>query len=161
MKRLAVYPGSFDPPTLGHVDLIERASALFDELVVAVGINRAKEGFLSLDQRLEALHCCSAHLPNVRVDHFEGLLIDYVKATDCRVIVRGLRAVSDFDYEFRIAMANRKMAPDVETFFLMTREEHSFLASSVVREVATLGGDYHTFVPEKVAQIIEKHLRQS
>ncbi len=158
MVRRAIYPGSFDPPTLGHMDILERAARMFDELIVAVGKNSEKEGFLSPEERVDGLKQCVEHLPNVRVESFDGLLVEFAKQQDCEVLVRGLRAISDFEYEFRVAMANRRLAANVETLFLMTRDEYSFLASSVVREVAALGGDYRTFVPPPVAEIIDKKL---
>jgi pantetheine-phosphate adenylyltransferase len=156
--RLAIYPGSFDPPTLGHLDLVERAARLFDRVVVAVGSNPAKVPFLTVEDRLEALRACIVGLGNVEADRFDGLLIDYVRSRGARSVVRGLRATSDFDYEFQIAMANRQLAPEIETVFLMTNWEHSFLSSSVVREVALLGGDYTIFVHPAVASVIERRL---
>ncbi len=161
MRRLAIYPGSFDPPTLGHLDVIERAAGLFDKLIVALGVNTSKQSFLDLHDRLESLRECTAHLENVVVEPFEGLLVNYAQRRQCRVVVRGLRAVSDFENEFRIAMANRRLAPQIETIFLLTRDEYSFLASSVVKEVAIIGGDYTGFVPTPVAQRIAKKLAAS
>ena len=158
MRRLAIYPGSFDPPTLGHLDVVSRAAELFDELIVAVGRNSEKPPFLSVEDRLEALQECTASIPNVRVESFQGLLVDYARSRDCRCLVRGLRAISDYDYEFRVTLANRAMAPEIETIFLITKEEHSFLASSVVREVARLGGRYEGFVPTPVVEKIRKAL---
>lgn len=152
--RIGVYPGSFDPPTLGHLDIIERASKLVDKLIVAIGVNSQKTPFLPVDVRLDALRECTQSLGNVEVATFDGLLVNFAKSRESRVLIRGLRAVSDFDYEFRIAMANRSLAPEVETIFLIARDEYSFLASSVVREVATLGGDYAQFVPPSVAEKI-------
>jgi pantetheine-phosphate adenylyltransferase len=157
MGLRAIYPGSFDPPTLGHMDVIERASTMFDELVVAVGVNGEKSPFLPAEDRIAALAECARPMKNVRVTQFDGLLVEFARQNDCPVIVRGLRAVSDFEYEFRVAMANRRLAPEVETLFLMTRAEHSFLASSVVREVARAGGDYSVFVPGPVAKRIRAH----
>lgn len=154
MLRLAVYPGSFDPPTLGHLDVIERASKLFDHLIVAAGVNSAKEPFLSTEERLEALRQSVAHLSNVEIDAFGGLLIDYVRQREARAIVRGLRATADFEYEFQMAMVNRRLAGEIETVFLVTKWEHSYLSSSIVREVALLGGDYHGLVPEAVSRIV-------
>ncbi len=154
MLRLAVYPGSFDPPTLGHLDVIERASKLFDHLIVAAGVNSAKEPFLSTEERLEALRQSVAHLSNVEIDAFGGLLIDYVLQREARAIVRGLRATADFEYEFQMAMVNRRLAGEIETVFLVTKWEHSYLSSSIVREVALLGGDYHGLVPEAVSRIV-------
>lgn len=158
MRRLAIYPGSFDPPTLGHLDLVERASRLFDRVIVAVGRNEAKSPFLTVAEREEALRACTAHLANVEVDAFDGLLVQYAGAKGAGAVVRGLRATSDFDYEFQIAMANRRLAPEIETVFLMTKWEHSFLSSSVVREVARYGGDYRQFVPEAIHGLLEQKL---
>lgn len=152
--RRALYPGSFDPLTFGHLDIIERAADVFDELIVAIGVNSEKSPFLSVEDRLDLLKSCTSGLKNVSVSTFSGLLVDYAHTVDCQILVRGLRAVSDFEYEFRVSMANRKLAPDVETLFLMTRDEHSFLASSVVREVAKFGGDVTPFVPQIVAERI-------
>jgi pantetheine-phosphate adenylyltransferase len=161
MPRLAIYPGSFDPPTLGHIDVVERASGLFDELIVSVGVNSSKRPLLSTEQRMAALRESTSHLPNVKVESFSGLLIDYVKRAGALVIVRGLRATSDFEYEFQMAMVNRRLEHEVETVFLMTKWEHSYLSSSIVREVATLGGDYNGLVPEPVAEIMRAALASS
>jgi pantetheine-phosphate adenylyltransferase len=136
------------------VDIVERAAQLCDELVVAVGVNSDKQPFLPPTERCEALRECLAHLPNVRVEVFSGLLVRFAKEQGCQFIVRGLRAISDFDYEFRVSLANRSLDPTIETVFLLTREEYSFLASSVVREVAALGGPIDGFVPEPVARRI-------
>lgn len=155
---MGVYPGSFDPPTYGHLDLIRRAAELVDTLVVGVGVNSAKTPFLSAEERLGALQECTRDLPNVEVELFQGLLVHYAQAKGANVIFRGLRAVSDYDYEFRIAMANRSLAPEIETALIIAKDEYSFLASSVVREVALLGGDYRQFVPAPVAQLIAKKL---
>lgn len=154
--RRAIYPGSFDPPTLGHLDIVERAAGLVDELIVAIGVNSDKTPFLPVNDRVDLLRTCSSHLPNVSVSTFSGLLVDYAKSVDCHVLIRGLRAVSDFDYEFRVTMANRRLAPNIETLFLITRDEYSFLASSVVKEVARLGGDTRLFTPDVVAERIAK-----
>ena len=159
MTRLAIYPGSFDPPTLGHLDIITRAARMFDELVVAVGHNNEKNPFLDPIDRVAALRECVADMSNVKVESFSGLLVDFAKRKNCSILVRGMRAVSDFEYEFRVASANRKLAPDIESVFLTTRDEYSFLASSVVREIATLGGDYSPFVPEPVLQRIKTKLQ--
>lgn len=155
MSRLAIYPGSFDPPTLGHLDVIERAAHLFDEIIVAVGVNRAKNPLLTGEQRIQALRESTKHLANVRVGSFSGLLIDYVRSEGAQAIIRGLRATADFEYEFQMAMVNRRLDSRVETVFLMTKWEHSYLSSSIVREVALLGGDYEQLVPDPVAHIMK------
>ncbi|MBS1720400.1 MAG: pantetheine-phosphate adenylyltransferase [Armatimonadetes bacterium] len=159
MRRLAVYPGSFDPPTLGHLDVIERAARLFDEIIVAIGVNSSKRPLLDEASRIAALEACTSSFGNVRVDRFDGLLVDYVQAEGAKSIVRGLRATADFEYEFQMAMVNRRLAGDLETIFLMTKWEHSYLSSSIVREVAQLGGDYTGLVPAAVVPFIESALR--
>lgn len=158
VMKLAVYPGTFDPPTLGHLDVIERAANVFDEIVVAVGKNASKSPLLTLEERLEAIRRAVAGLPNVRVDRFSGLLVDYVQAVGAKAIVRGLRATSDFEYEFQMAMVNRRLSSEIETVFLMTRWDYSYLSSSIVKEVATLGGDFSQLVPVEVAPIIRAAL---
>jgi pantetheine-phosphate adenylyltransferase len=154
VNRLAIYPGSFDPPTLGHLDVIERASRLFDHLIVSIGVNSTKQPLLSLEKRSEAIRQSIAHLPNVEVDSFSGLLIEYAHKKGARSIVRGLRATSDFEYEFQMAMVNRRLSSEVDTVFLMTKWEYSYLSSSIVREVAQLGGDYTEMVPGPVARML-------
>jgi len=160
MRRLGIYPGSFDPPTLGHLDVIERAARLFDEVIVAVGINSSKKPLLTVEQRLEALRSSTAHLPKVRVGSFQGLLVDYAASQNAGAIVRGLRATADFEYEFQMAMVNRRLSDKLETVFLMTKWEHSYLSSSIVREVALLGGDYQGMVHPAVAEIVAKALSE-
>lgn len=160
MRRLAIYPGSFDPPTLGHLDVIERAGRLFDNLIVAVGANPSKKPMLTAEERIQALQASVAHLPNVQVAAFDGLLIDYAKKVDAKAFVRGLRATADFEYEFQMAMVNRRLAEDIETVFLMTKWEHSYLSSSIVREVAVLGGDYSEMVPQAAVEIIQEALKR-
>jgi pantetheine-phosphate adenylyltransferase len=156
MRSVAIYPGSFDPPTHGHMDVIERAARLFDELIVAVGVNSSKTPFLTADERMQVLRSSVAHLPNVQVDSFRGLLVQYAESKGAKAIVRGLRATSDFEYEFQMAMVNRRLTEEIETVFLMTKWEHSYLSSSIVREVAMLGGDITDMVPSSVAVVVEK-----
>lgn len=156
MRVVAIYPGTFDPPTKGHADIIERASKLFDNVIVAIGANSHKVPLLTVDERLEALTAICEPYQNVTVESFEGLLVAYAKEKGAKSIVRGLRAVADFDYEFQIAMVNRKLEPEVDSVFLMTRWEYSFLSSSVVREVALLKGDVSTMVPDQVLTILER-----
>lgn len=159
MRNLAIYPGSFDPPTLGHLDVIERAARLFDTLIVAVGVNSQKRPLLSVEDRMEALRQSTIHLPNVTVDGFSGLLVEYVQSQGAKSIVRGLRATADFEYEFQMAMVNRRLNPNIDTVFLMTKWEHSYLSSSIVREVAVLGGDYSGLVSPAVVPIIAAALQ--
>lgn len=158
MHRIAIYPGSFDPPTLGHLDVIERASRLFDRLIIGVGVNSAKTPLLSMEERVEALQASVAHLERVEVLPFHGLLIDFVRAQNAKAIVRGLRATADFDYEFQMAMVNRRLAEEIETVLLMTKWEHSYLSSSIVREVALFGGDFAGLVPPAVAERVTEAL---
>jgi pantetheine-phosphate adenylyltransferase len=154
--RRAVCPGSFDPVTNGHLDIVERAASLFDEVIVAVGVNPSKKRLFSADERLDMLRRAVGHLPNVTVDGFTGLLTTFCTERDTRVIVKGLRAVSDFDYELQMAQMNASLT-DVETVFVPTSPEWSFLASSLVKEVAAYGGDVSGLVPDFVnAALIER-----
>ncbi|MBU1486829.1 pantetheine-phosphate adenylyltransferase [bacterium] len=157
MKKIGVYPGSFDPLTLGHLDIIERALPLFDRLIVACGENLAKEPFFETRERVEMLKQVTASFSKVRVGSFSTLLADYVRKEKATTIVRGLRAVSDFEHEFQAAIINRKLAPEVETIFLMTKEEHLYLSSSIVKEIALLEGCIKGLVPEIIEErLIEK-----
>lgn len=158
MRTLAIYPGSFDPPTLGHLDVIERAAKLFDHLTVAVGENSSKQPLLPVSARVEALRLGSEHLGNVSVDSFRGLLVNYAQSIGAKSVVRGLRATADFEYEFQMAMVNRRLEPDIDSVFLMTRWEYSYLSSSIVREVALLGGDFRGMVPAAAIPCIESAL---
>jgi pantetheine-phosphate adenylyltransferase len=148
--RIAVYPGSFDPPTLGHIDIMKRASRLFDRLIVAVGRNSEKRALFTAEDRMQMLVEASVGLANVDVVSFDGLLVGLAKEHNARVIVRGLRATSDFENEFQMALTNRSLEPDIETVFLMTSAEHMFVSSSIVKEVASLGGDVSGMVPAGV-----------
>ncbi|MFM7182260.1 MAG: pantetheine-phosphate adenylyltransferase [Verrucomicrobiales bacterium] len=145
--RVALYPGSFDPVTYGHLDVIQRASRLFDRVIVAVAHNDAKTPLFTPEERLELIRESCGEIPNLTFAHFEGLLVDYVRVTGAIAVVRGLRAISDFEFEFQMALMNRKLEPAAETIFLMPREEYSYLSSRMVREVARLGGDVAQFVP--------------
>jgi pantetheine-phosphate adenylyltransferase len=160
MTRLAIYPGSFDPPTLGHLDVIERASRMFDRLIVAVGVNSSKRPLLNTELRLEALKLATAKIENVEIDSFSGLLVEYASSKGAKSIVRGLRATADFEYEFQMAMVNRRLSDEVDTVFLMTKWEHSYLSSSIVREVAHLGGDFSGMVPPEVADVMRRALHE-
>ncbi|MDI6756657.1 MAG: pantetheine-phosphate adenylyltransferase [Endomicrobiia bacterium] len=157
MKNTAVYPGSFDPPTNGHLDVIARASRLFPRLIVAVTDNQNKTPTHTLEERLLMLRGITKNIPGVSVEIFSGLLVNYLKKKNARVIIRGLRAVSDFEYEFQLALMNRKLSPSIETVFLMPDEKYVYLSSSMVNEVARLGGSVDCFVPPLVrAQVIKK-----
>jgi pantetheine-phosphate adenylyltransferase len=154
--RTAVYPGSFDPITNGHLDVIERAAKLFDRVIVAVIHNPEKAAHFSFKERLTMLKHSVPHCRNVAVDSFDGLLVDYVRQQQACAVVRGLRAVSDFDYEFQMALTNRRMAPEIETVFLMTDYRYSYLSSSFVKQIAGLGGDVTGLVPPAVAKRLKK-----
>ena len=156
MKR-AVCPGSFDPVTNGHLDVIERMSRIYDEVIVAVLINKSKKGLFTTEERMELLRESTASLPNVKVDSFHGLLVDFCRERDVRVMVKGLRAISDFDYELQMAQMNHSLA-QVETLFMPTNPLYSFLSSSLVKEVATYGGDVSGLVPEPVLRRLAEKL---
>lgn len=158
MKRTAVYPGTFDPLTLGHVDVIHRAARIFDRVILAVAAGSSPSGatLFSLKERLAMARRLAEATPNVVAEAFDGLLVDYVRQSGAHVIVRGLRAFSDFEYEFQMALTNRKMAPEVEVLFLMPRETCSYISSSMVREIAALGGDTSKFVPDFVQSALKR-----
>ncbi len=147
----AIYPGSFDPVTYGHIDIIKRAAKIFDELTVSVLKNSAKTPLFSVDERVNMLKEVCMDLPNVKVESYSGLLAEYAENNHIGVIIRGLRAVTDFEYELQIAQTNHKISPSVDTMFLTTSLEYSYLSSSIVREVAAYGGDIHHFVPDFIA----------
>lgn len=153
-----VYPGSFDPITAGHLDIIERASSLFDEVTVAVLVNSNKIPAFSTEQRIDFIKRSTPHLSNVKADSFSGLLVDYMNKQKANLVVRGLRAISDFEYEFQMAALNAKLSKNIETVFLMTDTNHSFLSSSIVRELAFYGGDLTGLVPEAIKNDIKKCL---
>ncbi len=156
----ALYPGSFDPVTYGHIDVIRRASALFDSLTVAVLNNGAKSPLFSVDERVNMLQGVCHDIPNVKVDSFSGLTADYVTLNGYNVIIRGLRAVTDFEYELQMAQTNRKLAPDADTVFLTTSLEYAYLSSTTVKEVAYFGGDISKFVPREVEELIFKKFKK-
>ena len=151
-----VYPGSFDPITSGHLDIIQRAAAMFEDVTVAVLINKNKKSTFSTKQRIDFIERSTAHLPGVKVDSFSGLLVDYMRAQGANVIIRGLRAISDFEYEFQIAAMNAKLADNVETIFMMTDTNHSFLSSSMVNELVSFGGDISGLVPGEIEDDVKK-----
>lgn len=148
----AVYPGSFDPVTLGHIDIIERTSQMFDRVVIGVLNNKSKSPLFSVEERVNMLKEVTADLPNVEVQAFEGLLIDFVRKNDARVIVRGLRAITDFEYELQMAQTNRVIAPEVDTVFLTTNLRYSYLSSSIVKEIAEFNGDISAFLHPAVEE---------
>ena len=153
MSLLAIYAGTFDPLTLGHLDLIERSAEMFDRVILAVAVHPPKNALFSVEERVAMMQEVVDGMPNVSVEFFEGLLIDYARARNCRLLIRGLRAYSDFEYEFQMALTNRKLAPEIETLFMMPKETHSYVSSSTVREIAELGGNTRDFVPAPVARL--------
>jgi pantetheine-phosphate adenylyltransferase len=157
--RRAIYPGSFDPVTNGHLDVIERARKLFDEVIVAVAHNDQKQPLFSLEQRLELLRATVGDSEGVKIQALPGLLVEFAVKQNAVAVVRGLRAVSDFEFEFQMALMNRKLEANVETIFLMPKEEYTYLSSRIVKEIARLGGDIAKFVPPLVAEAFAKKLR--
>jgi len=156
MKMIAVYPGSFDPITNGHIDIIERGLVIFDEVIVAIARNSEKKSLFTLKEREKMIHEIARGTKGLRVDIFDGLLVDYVKKVGAKAVIRGLRAVSDFEYEFQMAITNRKLGKDVETVFLMSSEKYSYLSSSIVKEIASYGGNISGMVPEVIAKALKK-----
>src|SRR5262245_19861008 len=155
MSTLAVYPGSFDPLTNGHVDIITRGARLFDRIVVAILVNAEKNPLFTMDERVEIARAVFKAHPNVEVDTFEGLLVDYMERRQAQVIVRGLRAISDFEFEFQMALMNRRLKPQIETVFMMPAEQYTYISSRLIKEVFSLGGRVEGLVPE----LVEKRLR--
>ena len=154
--KLAVYPGSFDPLTNGHVDIIERGTHLFDKIIVAILVNVEKSPLFTMQERVDIVRDVFKGRPNVEVDTFDGLLVDYVSKRRADVIVRGLRALSDFESEFQMALMNRRLSPDIETVFMMPAEQYTYISSRLIKEVFSLGGQVHGLVPE----IVEKRLKE-
>ncbi len=152
MKRLAIYPGSFDPVTNGHVDIVERGLALFDEIIIAILINPKKQSLFTVEERLELLGETFKQYPNVQMDSFDGLLVNYAKQKNAHAILRGMRAVSDFEYEFQMAIMNRRMNREIQTVFLMTGFRWIFTSSSIIKEVSRFGGDVADLVPAPVSE---------
>ncbi len=157
MVQTAVYPGSFDPISLGHLDIIERASLIFDKVIVAVLINPEKTGFFPIEERIEMIQLVTSHLPNVEVRGFSGLTVNFLKEVGARVIIRGLRVISDFDFELQMANANRAMEPEIETLMMMTSPRYSYLSSSLVRQVMHFGGKLEGFVPGPIIERLKKN----
>jgi pantetheine-phosphate adenylyltransferase len=158
-ERVAVYPGTFDPPTNGHLDLIERGSRIFSRLVVAVAVNPRKEPIFSPEERVEIIARHSRHLGNVEVTFFRGMVVDYVHQVGAGFLLRGLRTVSDFEYEFQMALTNRSFAPDVDTVFVMPSQEYAYLSSTLIKESVALGGKVSKFVPADVETLLRERLR--
>lgn len=160
-STVAVYPGSFDPVTYGHLDIIHRAAKVFDKLIVAVLNNTSKNALFTLEERMELLRKVTADLPNVEIDGFRDLMVNYMKARNVRLIVRGLRAVSDFEYELQMASTNHKLNPDVETFFMTSKPQFSYLSSSIVKEIAKFHGPVEDLVPAEVEEELRKKFPQT
>lgn len=160
MKRIAICPGSFDPVTLGHLDIISRASRMFDEVIVLVLSNPSKHPLFTTEERIDLLTQVTADFENVTVDTYGGLLAEYAKIRNASAIVKGLRAMSDFEYEFQMALMNKKLNPHTETIFLTTDLNNMYLSSSIVKQVAMFGGDISEFVPSKICRVVEKRLSQ-
>jgi pantetheine-phosphate adenylyltransferase len=156
--RTAIYPGSFDPLTNGHLDVIERAVKLFDRVVVAIARNESKHPLFTLEERMELVRPAIQDLPSVEADSFDGLLVHYVQRRSAQAVVRGLRAVSDFEFEFQLALMNRKLNENIETIFMMPKDTYTFLSSRMVKEIAQLGGDVHAFVPPHVRRALHRKL---
>lgn len=159
MKNIAVYAGTFDPITFGHVDVIERATRIFDQVIVAIAVSRQKEPLFSLEERVKLTQAVLSGMDSVVVKGFDSLLLDFAKAHQANVILRGLRAVADFDYEFQLASMNRYLNPSIETMFLMPAEKYMYISSSLVREISVLGGDVTGFVSPLVVQALQKKVR--
>jgi pantetheine-phosphate adenylyltransferase len=160
MNKKAIYAGTFDPMTLGHLDVVERAARIFPELIVAVTAVTGKNTLFSQEERVELVGKSVAGLPNVTVTLFDGLLVEYARKQGVGVLIRGLRAFSDFEYEFQMALTNRRLAPDIETLFLMPKQDYSFLSSTNVKQVASLGGDVSEFVPAAVLAALTRKLKR-
>ena len=159
--RTAIYPGSFDPLTNGHLDVIERAAKLFDRVIVAIAINESKNPFFTLAERRELVSRSIEPMKNVEADTFTGLLVDYVEQRSGQAIIRGLRAVSDFEFEFQLALMNRKLNERVETIFMVPKETYTFLSSRIVKEISRLGGDVSAFVPPHVKEALSRKLSKA
>lgn len=164
MSKLALYPGSFDPITYGHLDILERATKLFDKIILTIAVNNQKETVFDGDEREELVKRCLQDKPwagQVEVAQFTGLLVDFAKKREANVLIRGVRQISDFEYEFRMALTNRRLAPDIDTIFLMPNEQLTFISASLVKEVAYWNGDLSSFVPEVVAESLSQKLKKA
>jgi len=160
MNKKAIYAGTFDPMTLGHLDVVARAARIFPELTVAVTAVTGKTPLFTQEERVELVQAAVKDLPNVKVTLFDGLLVEYARLQGASVLIRGLRAFSDFEYEFQMALTNRRLAPDIETLFLMPKQDYSFLSSTNVKQVASLGGDVSEFVPSAVAKALSSRFKK-
>lgn len=156
--KIAIYPGSFDPITKGHLDVLKTGTEIFDKVIIAVSINAYKKGLLSIEERVMLIKECVKDLPNVEVDSFEGLTVDYAKQKGAKTLLRGLRAVSDFEFEMQLSQTNSAMSEDIKTIFLTTRPKYNFISSSSVKEIAMMGGDVSKFVPKVVCDYLQTKL---
>jgi len=161
MNNKAIYPGTFDPITLGHVNIAEKAAALFDEVIIGVADFTGKDTLFSIDERIILCQESVAHLSNVKVMSFAGLVVDFAKSQDCRIMIRGMRAVSDFEYELSLALTNKKIAPEIETLFLVPSLRYMYLSSSTMKQLAELGGDLSDFVAPSVITALKNKYKQS
>ena len=159
MKKIAICPGSFDPITYGHLDIIQRGAKVFDEVFVGVLHNSAKKSLFTLEERVNLIEEATAHIPNVKVESFQGLTVDYAKSKNACAMIRGLRAVTDFEYEMQITSMNRVLDDGIDTFFIMTNNQYSFLSSSIVKEVAKYGGNISELVPKSVQEALERKMQ--
>lgn len=156
MSPIAIYPGSFDPLTNGHLDVIQRAAALFERVIIAIAHVSDKNPLFTVKERVEMVRLAVKDIPNVEVNDFQALLVDYVQSKGARVVIRGLRAVSDFEFEFQMALMNRTLAPNVETIFMMPKDTYSYLSSRITKQIASLGGDISPFVPPHVQEALKR-----
>jgi pantetheine-phosphate adenylyltransferase len=160
MCQIAIYPGTFDPVTYGHIDLVKRAQEIFSEVIVAVAHNPHKKPLFGVKERVQMLKMATADLKGIKITNFEGLVVDFARKQKAKVLIRGLRMISDFEYEFQMALTNRKFSPEVETIFLMPQESYSYLSSKLLKEAASLGADLSCFVPDFVEKALKKKLRR-
>ncbi len=160
MKRIAIYPGTFDPVTFGHIDLIKRATKLFDQVIVAVACNPQKEVLFPVKERIAMLKIATKGIPRISIEGFDGLLVNYVKRKRARAMIRGLRMISDFEYEFQMALTNRRLDPEIETIYMMPKESYCYHSSRLIKEVASLGASLKDFVPDFVEEELKKALNK-
>ncbi|MDP3791284.1 MAG: pantetheine-phosphate adenylyltransferase [Candidatus Omnitrophota bacterium] len=159
-SNIAVYPGTFDPVTYGHIDIIKRAAKIFDKVIIAVAHNKQKSPLFSVEERVSMIKDAVKGMDNVVLDDFEGLVVDYVKRKGANVMIRGIRMISDFEYEFQMALTNRKLSEDIETIFMMPNESYSYISSKLIKEAAALGANVKNFVPDKVQVLLKKKLER-
>ncbi|MDP8216981.1 MAG: pantetheine-phosphate adenylyltransferase [Candidatus Kaelpia imicola] len=161
MKKRAIYPGSFDPVTLGHLDIIKRGLRLFDEITVAVADTNSKDNLFTLSERVQMVEDAASDLEGIRVESFKGLMVEFARAKGVNIILRGLRMISDFEYEFQMALTNRRFAPDIETIFMMPNEKYSYISSRLIKEAASLGADTSSFLPQSAIERLDAKLKRA